>query len=101
LVDPREVDDLAAVRAEKIFRIETVLHRVERAEELRLRAVEVHARVVTLAFQESDRFYLDEPAAVAVAHEDLVLRRQAATRRRFCGGAACAGEFFVQSSYRG
>src|SRR5688572_16023156 len=38
LVDPGKVDDLPAVRAEEVFRIEPLLHRVERAEKLRLRA---------------------------------------------------------------
>src|ERR1700722_14787428 len=44
--DPGDIDDLAAVGPEEILRVQPLLHRVERAEELGLRVAKVHAGVV-------------------------------------------------------
>ena len=77
LVDPLEVDHLAAVGAEEGLGVEARFHRVEGTEELGLGVVEVKAGVVALAFEEADGADFDKPAAVALADEDLVEGREA------------------------
>src|SRR5258708_30826607 len=80
-LDPGEVDDLLAIGAEKALRVESLLHRGERAEKLRLLVVEIQARVVALGLEQPEALHRHEPAAVALADEHLVLQRQAGRRR--------------------
>src|SRR5271155_1714894 len=67
--DPGDVDDLAAVGPEEVLGIEPLLHRVQGAEQLRLRVAKVHPGVVALALQEADLADLHEPAPVPLPHE--------------------------------
>src|SRR5574343_604594 len=56
-VDPREVDHLLAVGAEEMLGVEPLFHRGERAEELRLVVVEMHAGVIPLGLEQADIFH--------------------------------------------